>query len=66
MTDNELTIRLIGRDFGLDKTKPKCWKSLKTGKEYSYKDYCNHGKGGEYKGWLDLPKDEYPYTIIFV
>ncbi len=47
------------------KNKPIFWKSLKTGVEYSYNEYCNHENGGTHKGYKDLPIDEYPYTIIF-
>lgn len=47
------------------KTKPEYWVSLKTGNKYPYLKYCNHGKGGEYRGFMDLPKDEYPYTIQY-
>ncbi len=47
------------------KNKPIFWKSLKTGIEYSYEEYCNHGNGGIHKGYKDLPSNEYPYTIIF-
>lgn len=49
------------------------WKSLVNGNEYDKEEYENHGYGGrrEYGDWggtfkrkLDLPKDEYPFTII--
>lgn len=36
-----------------------------TGKKYSVEDYTNHGKGGFYKGFNDLPADEYPYSIEY-
>jgi hypothetical protein len=36
-----------------------------TGNEYSKEEYINHGKGGVYRGFKDLPKDEYPYTIKY-
>jgi hypothetical protein len=36
-----------------------------TGNEYSIDEYCNHGKKGIYRGFKDLPKDEYPYTIKY-
>lgn len=39
--------------------------SEKTGNEYDYNLYINHGKGGIYKGKLDLPLDEYPYYIKY-
>lgn len=45
--------------------KPKNWKSLLTGNEFLYLEYSNHGHGGEYKGYKDLPKGEYPYTIVY-
>lgn len=38
----------------------------RTGKEYPKDEYCNHGKGGTYQGFKDLPKDEYPYTIKYL
>ncbi len=51
------------------KNKPIFWKSLKTGMEYSYAEYCNHGRNEiitfDHKEYKDLPSDEYPYTIIF-
>lgn len=47
------------------KTKPDLWLSLKSGKTYDYYVYANHGHGGIHMGKLDLPKDEYPYTIIY-
>lgn len=38
-----------------------------TGKEYPIGDggYINHGFGGVYRGFKDLPHDEYPYTIKY-
>lgn len=45
---------------------PVKWKSLKTGNEFDYNDYINHGWGGIKNGKMDLPMDEYPYTIIYV
>lgn len=42
----------------------KIYKSLKTGREYSALEYCNHGRDVEYYGLKDLPGDEYPYTIF--
>ncbi len=56
------------------KEKPKYWKSLKTGNLYDYEEYSNHGHGGWHSGFVpgegmitknDLPKDEYPYTIVY-
>lgn len=56
------------------KTKPMKWQSLKTGNEFDYHDYNNHGAGGikcslianeGTKCFNDLPKDEYPYAIIY-
>lgn len=56
------------------KTKPKYWKSLITGNEFPYYEYNNHGYGGIYTTFIhgigtvsynDLPKDEYPYTIVY-
>lgn len=47
------------------KTKPLYWKSLTTGNEYDYYEYLNHGYGGIHNNRKDLPKDEYPYTIIY-
>lgn len=53
---------------------PKNWVSLKTGNKYSFNEYSNHGYGGlspinQYvwgaKRYLDLPKDEYPFTVEF-
>lgn len=55
-------------------TKPISYKSLKTGNEYPYEEYSNHGKGGWHSAFVpnlgmvsknDLPKDEYPYTLTY-
>jgi hypothetical protein len=60
------------------RSKPSNWKSLKTGNEFPYDEYCNHGNGTiksgfvdigngrEWRSFKDLPKDEYPYTIIYL
>lgn len=37
----------------------------KTGNKYPVKEYINHGFGGIYRNFKDLPKDEYPYTIEY-
>jgi hypothetical protein len=37
-----------------------------TGNEYPKEEYTNHGHGGVYRGFKDLPKDEYPYTIKYL
>lgn len=37
----------------------------RTGNEYPKSEYINHGHGGIYRGWKDLPLDEYPYTIKY-
>ena len=47
------------------KSIPAAYKSEVTGKQYSYDEYCNHGWGEIKQGYLDLPHDEYPYTVIF-
>ena len=44
---------------------PLNWVSLKTGLKYSFEEYSNHGHGGIHRGKIDLPKDEYPYTIEY-
>lgn len=46
-------------------TKVIAYKSLFTGKEYSWEEYSNHGYGGLKHGKKDLPKDEYPYTYVY-
>lgn len=33
-----------------------------SGTLYDKEEYANHGFGGIYKGFKDLPKDDYPYT----
>jgi hypothetical protein len=35
------------------------------GNEYPIHDYTNHGRGGIYREKLDLPHDEYPFTIKY-
>lgn len=66
LSEKDLTDRLIGKDFGrYGKGLPKLYKSLVTGNEYDYHTYTNHGHGGVYRGYNDLPKEEYPYTIIY-
>jgi hypothetical protein len=47
----------------MKREKPKYWKSLKTDIEYQYSDYSNIEEPK--MGFLPLPKDGYPYTIIF-
>lgn len=47
------------------KTKPKFWVSLITGNKFPYKEYANHGKVIEYRGFKDLPENEYPFTIEY-
>jgi hypothetical protein len=47
-------------------TIPYVWKSLVTGKEYPFHRYTNHGFGGEYRGYKDLPAEGYPYTLIYI
>ena len=37
----------------------------KDGSLYSKKEYDNHGKGGILNGMIDLPKDNYPYTLKY-
>ena len=44
--------------------KTKYYKSISTGNEYAYNEYCNWGRGKTERGMKDLPKDEYPYKII--
>lgn len=45
--------------------KPKYWVSLVTGERFLFSLYCNHGKGGKYIGFEDLPLDKYPYTLTY-
>ena len=45
------------------KAKPLFWKSIHTGKEYPYEAYSTH-ETPRY-GKLPLPKEGYPYTVIF-
>jgi len=33
--------------------------------KFSYDEYCNHGKGGIYRGLMDLPSEGYPYSIEY-
>ena len=46
------------------KVTPTHWVGV-TGNEYPKDEYLNHGWGGIYRGFKDLPKDEYPYTIKY-
>ncbi len=61
---DKLTQRLISID-----DKPKgiitYYKSQITGNEYDYTKYTNHGHTGNYRGFEDLPTNEYPYTLIY-
>lgn len=66
MDEKTLTEKLIGKDFCAPvKSKPKFYKSSVTQKEYPYDEYANHGKGEPYKGYKDLPIEEYPYIILY-
>lgn len=53
------------------KTKPKTWKSLKTGNEFPYDSYSTIDTpklwkvGNVEKEYLPLPADEYPYTLTY-
>lgn len=47
------------------KGKPIFYVSKITGLKYDYNTYAPHGKCGIYKGYLDLPLDEYPYSIEY-
>lgn len=47
----------------MKKDKPTYWVSLVDGSKYDYIKYANHGKGGTYRGYIDLPKELYPYTL---
>lgn len=42
---------------------PKYWKSLVTEKTYPYLEYSNIDETKQ--GYLPLPKDGYPYTLIY-
>lgn len=42
----------------------KVYRSRITGREYPASQYINHGHGGEYRGFKDLPADEYPFQVI--
>lgn len=65
VSDEELTRRLMGKDFGSGlKGKPLYWKSLVTEKEYLYSEFTNIDKAAH--GYFPLPKDEYPYTLVYV
>jgi hypothetical protein len=50
--------------YKYEKSKPTHWVGS-TGTEYSIDEYTNHGYGGIYKGFLDLPLNEYPYFLKF-
>lgn len=43
--------------------KPTNWKSLKTGNEFPHSRYTTYET--DRNGWLALPKDQYPYTLLF-
>jgi len=40
----------------------KYWVSLLNGNKYLCSEYTNHGKGGTFRGFKDLPLNEYPFT----
>lgn len=62
---DKLTEALMGDDFGVyGFFTPAYYESKITGNRYSYSDYVNHGCGGYKMGYMDLPKDEYPYKLI--
>lgn len=64
LSSEELTNRLICKEEH-SVSKPEFYVSTVTGKEYDFTMYTNHGKGGIYRGFLDLPSNEYPYTIKY-
>jgi len=65
-SDRELTDLLISKDFGKPmKGKPKHYESTVTGNIYDYTEYTNHGYDIVKHGYKDLPKDEYPYLLIY-
>ncbi len=35
------------------------------GKEYPFEDYKNHGREEFVRGFKDLPKEGYPYTVKY-
>jgi len=45
--------------------KPLRYKSKITGNEYNCDEYLNHGNVIPYRGFKDLPAEEYPYSIIY-
>jgi hypothetical protein len=67
LSESELTNLLIGKYFCAPlKGMPLFWKSLVSGNEYDYTKYTNHGYGGiKQKKWIDLPKEEYPFTVVY-
>lgn len=42
---------------------PKYWVSLKTGNSFIWKNYAPIDEPK--RGWLPLPKNEYPFTIKY-
>lgn len=64
LSDKELTELLISKDAGTTHGSPKFFKSDVTGNLYDYERYRNHGHGA-FQRFIDLPKDEYPYSIIY-
>ena len=65
LTEKQLTERLMVENFCTGIGTPQKYKSLVSEKEYDYYEYKNHGKGGIYKNFLDLPENDYPYTLIY-
>lgn len=64
ITNEELTNRLICKEEH-SVSKPEFYVSKVTGKEYDFTMYTNHGYGQIYRGFLDLPIDEYPFVIKY-
>ena len=66
MNENErLTLLLKCDTIHNSKLKPKYYKSTITNLLYDYNKYSNHGYGGYKNDKLDLPKNEYPFLILY-
>ncbi len=61
VTENNYKER-FARGLGEEMLKPAFYVS-NAGEKFPYEGYSSHGYGGTFREEIDLPKDEYPYSI---